>query len=286
VLLARRNLRLGRGDRKGAFRVALFIFVVYTIAGLLRADHVASFGSELWILIKAFAFPCFWAAQVWLLYMALEPYVRRRWPHMLISWKRLLSGTLRDPLVGRDVLLGAVTGTATVLVYLLGFVAASWFGRLPMSPGPLLDGALLGSLHQAGFRVFVNAFSAVLYGMVYVFIFTLLRMLLRVRWLTAVLWCVLMSSPVLGQDAATEWLLGFVRSLIFLAVLLRGGLLPLIVTLYFMFCLAEVPLTLDVSAWYALQGLPVVAVLLGLTVYGFYTSLAGKPIFGRALIDD
>ena len=41
--------------------------------------------------------PAFWAAQVWLLYTALEPYVRRRWPHMLISWKRLLGGAFATP---------------------------------------------------------------------------------------------------------------------------------------------------------------------------------------------
>ena len=36
VLLARRNLRLGRGDRAGAFRVALVVFVAYSVARLFR----------------------------------------------------------------------------------------------------------------------------------------------------------------------------------------------------------------------------------------------------------
>ena len=286
VLLARRNLRLGRGDKKGAFRVALFVLVAYTLAGLLRADHVANFGSELWILIKAFAFPCFWAAQVWLLYMALEPYVRRRWPQMLISWKRLLSGRFRDPLVGRDVLLGAVTGLAALAVFMVGFVAPGPFGRGPLTSGPMLDGSLLSSLRQAGFRVLVNLFSAVLYGMVFLFMFALLRMLLRVRWLAAAVWCLLISTPMMGQDPAVEWMLTLARSLLMLAVLLRGGLLPLVVTLYFFFSLVEVPLTLDVTAWYAFQGLPVVVVLIGLTVFGFHTSLGGKPILGHALLED
>ncbi|HEU0106769.1 MAG TPA: serine/threonine-protein kinase, partial [Vicinamibacteria bacterium] len=118
VLLARHNLRLGRVDRKGAFRVALFVFVSYTLARLFRADHVAAFGDELWILIKILAYPAFWAAQVWLLYTALEPYVRRRWPHMLISWKRLLGGAFDDPMVGRDVLLGAVVGMVLIVLFL------------------------------------------------------------------------------------------------------------------------------------------------------------------------
>ena len=44
---------------------------------------------------------------VWIFYMALEPYVRRIWPEMVISWSRLLAGRWFDPLVGRDVLAGA-----------------------------------------------------------------------------------------------------------------------------------------------------------------------------------
>ena len=285
VLLARRNLRLGRGDRHGAFRVALFVFVAYAVAGMLRADHVAAFGQELWILIKVFAYPCFWAAQVWLLYMALEPYARRRWPHMLISWKRLLSGNVRDPLVGRDVLFGAAMGLAMLAVFLAGMVAPAALGQPPVSPGPFLDGALLSSLRQATFRVFVNQFSAVLYGMVFLFILTLLRMLVRKTWLAAILWCVVLAAPVTGQSPSLEWVAGVVRALMMLGILLRGGLLALVVALYFMFSLLEVPLTLDVAAWYSMHAMPVLTVLLALTVYGFHTSLGGKPALGGALED-
>ncbi len=40
------------------------------------------------------------ALQMWLCYLAVEPYVRRLWPRMLVGWARLVSGRLRDPLVG------------------------------------------------------------------------------------------------------------------------------------------------------------------------------------------
>jgi serine/threonine-protein kinase len=286
VLLARRNLRLGRGDRKGAFRLALFVFIVYTAASLLRTDHVASFGQELWVLIKAFAYPCFWAAQVWLLYMALEPHARRRWPQVLISWKRLLGGSLRDPLVGRDVLWGVLAGSAGVLLIMLEMMVPMWLGRPPRSPALLLDGSVLSSLRQAGFRVLVNVFSAVLYGMVYLFILTLLRMAVRKTWLAVSLWCVLMAAPIFGQDPAVEWVSGLLRALLLLTVLLRGGLLPLMVTLYVMYSGIEVPFTTDFTAWYALQGLPVLAAIVALAVYGFHTSLGGKPAFGGGLLED
>ena len=55
-----------------------------------------------------------WTAFAWLIYISLEPYVRRWWPHTLISWARLLSGRVRDPLVGRDVLAGLLAGIGLV----------------------------------------------------------------------------------------------------------------------------------------------------------------------------
>ena len=48
----------------------------------------------------------------------------------------------------------------------------------------------------------------------------------------------------------------------------------------------EVPLTLDLSAWFATRTLPVVGLFLALVVYGFRTALAGKPLFGRPLLED
>ena len=52
---------------------------------------------------------------VWTLYMAIEPWIRRRWPHAIISWSRLISGQVRDPLVGRDVLIGVALGVVWIL---------------------------------------------------------------------------------------------------------------------------------------------------------------------------
>jgi serine/threonine-protein kinase len=289
VLLARRNLRLGRGDRKGAFRVALFVFATYSVARVLRADHVSSFGDELWLLIKVFAYPAFWAGQVWVLYMALEPYARRRWPHVLISWKRLLSGKLRDPLVGRDLLLGAAVGLVNAVVFLASLAAHDVFDRTPPVLEPYVQGETLTALRHVGFRLFVNQYSAVLYGMVFLFMLVLLRVVLRNIWLAAALWALMVATPpawLQAGDPAIIWAGGLVRATTFFLVLTRGGLLALCAALLFMFSVFEVPLTLHLSAWYASRALPVLAVLAGLAVYAFQTALAGRPLFGRALIED
>ena len=49
----------------------------------------------------------------WVSYMAIEPAFRRLWPRMLTSWVRLIDGRLTDPRVGRDLLIGTLTGSST-----------------------------------------------------------------------------------------------------------------------------------------------------------------------------
>jgi len=108
--LARHNLRTGRGDRKGAWRVAMF-----TLVSLLIAINVPRrWGSDVISVYNALVFgqgqPLFWAVSGWLSYLGFEPFVRRRWPQLLVTSTRLLDGRWRDPLVGRSVLVGVVAG--------------------------------------------------------------------------------------------------------------------------------------------------------------------------------
>ena len=73
VLLTRRNLRLGRGDREGAFKLALFIFSVTVLGLLIGADHVPTPFGEVLILYQIVSYALFIAVMLWLLYIALEP---------------------------------------------------------------------------------------------------------------------------------------------------------------------------------------------------------------------
>ncbi|HLL75281.1 MAG TPA: serine/threonine-protein kinase, partial [Pyrinomonadaceae bacterium] len=84
VWMARSNLRLGRGDRRGAFRMALFVFLCSFAGRTLGSDHVPTFDGELWIQFLNVAHALFGAALLWLFYVALEPHVRRRTPNRII----------------------------------------------------------------------------------------------------------------------------------------------------------------------------------------------------------
>jgi serine/threonine-protein kinase len=98
VFFARRNLRLGRGDRRGAFRLTVAVAALRTVSWLLSENHVAG-PWEIALLLDFIAATLLNCGVLWVVYVALEPFVRRQWPHMLVSWTRLLAGGWRDPLV-------------------------------------------------------------------------------------------------------------------------------------------------------------------------------------------
>ena len=136
ALLARRNLGLGRGDRRAAIRIALFTFFLTMLQWLFAAHHVPS-RKEVDLFLGALYVACFTFAFVWVLYMALEPYVRRVWPQMMISWVRLMAGRFRDPLVGRDVLVGCLVGSpGAILLQADVFVSflSGWRGTCLADP--------------------------------------------------------------------------------------------------------------------------------------------------------
>jgi hypothetical protein len=46
------------------------------------------------------------------------------------------------------------------------------------------------------------------------------------------------------------------------------------------------PLTLDVSSWYARCSFTAVAIFAAIVLYAFRTSLGGRPIFGTPRLDE
>ena len=110
--MARRNLRAGRGDRRGATRLASAVLAIQLGVWLFGAHHVSSPQSELFVFGYGLANALLMSAVLWIVYVAMEPFARRHWPRMLISWARLLEGSWNDPLVGRDLLVGTGGGLA------------------------------------------------------------------------------------------------------------------------------------------------------------------------------
>ena len=71
ALLARRNLLLGRGDRRGAMRVAAFIFLCFMLSWALEASHVGNI-SEYPLFIQGLGTSLFVAGLSWLIAQRLR----------------------------------------------------------------------------------------------------------------------------------------------------------------------------------------------------------------------
>ena len=115
MLFAWRNLRMRRGDTRGALRVSAVILCCSLLKWACFAHHVpmrSEYDGSTWALSAAL----FLAAVFWVIYVAAEPYIRRRWPKSLISWSRLVAGGFRDPLVGAHTLMGVALGIGITLL--------------------------------------------------------------------------------------------------------------------------------------------------------------------------
>jgi serine/threonine-protein kinase len=285
ALLARRNLRAGRGDRQGAFRLAAFLFAVSMLAWLFRTSRAAMLPH--WtVCIMGVEYQLFWSLSLWMFFLALEPSVRRLWPQTLISWNRLLFGRFRDPLVGRDLLVGVLFGVGTRLLWQMNVLAPAWFGlgtSKPFGPGHrafnVLLGPLLGGRYCAG-EVCQSLASAIRYGVGVVLLLLLLRLILRRQWLAIgvyVLYNVVVYTVGVGHPTIS-WLIAALVSALFLFLLLRFGLLAA-VSYTFVRILLTFPITADLDAWHAggTTLLPL-GLIAALAAYGFYLCLAGRPL--------
>jgi hypothetical protein len=289
AFLARRHLRSGRGDRRGAFRTAAIIFVSQACALLLRARHYALFDIESNRVIDLLGFALINATLIWLAYMAFEPYVRRFWPTLLIGWTRLLSGQVRDPMVGRDILVGAAAGTIAALLTASREFIPLMAGLRLVSPGLPQASILLGSRYElvAALETVRRAFG---FGFDIVCIMAFLKIVVRRTWVAVLLGVVVIipiaiNGSFLGEHPAIE--LGVVIggiSLI-LGVLLRFGLLSLILTFYTFMAMEALPLTTNLSRPYASSSVLLIIAIAAVAAYGFYASRGDEPLFGRALLD-
>jgi hypothetical protein len=251
---------------------------------LLSAHHVPSVDEFDSILI-ALAWALLDAALIIVLYLALEPYVRRRDPHTLISWSRLLAGQWRDPLVGRDLLIGAAYGVLLTVFEQSDNVLLPLFGKLPPMPGGLGASGLLGVRPALGALLFYILFF-VLDSLMIFFLLFLLRLLLRKDWIAAlVLVLVGAGTNTGGEYPIATFVFAAVIWVSVVLILKKFGLLALVVGFVVQNVLIVFPTTAYLSRWYASAGLAGIVVIALAAAYGFYTALAGQPIFTGAALD-
>jgi hypothetical protein len=285
VLVVRRNIRQKRGDEVGSTRLANFLFLVFLAMWALRTHHLAATG-EFALIILALAWAFLISSFAKLLYFGLEPFVRRRDPHTLIGWARLISGKIRDPLVGRDILIGTAYGALLALFESSDNILLPVFGGLPPQPStPAMD-SLLG-VRPVLASVFAYTWAWVLYTLAIFFALFLLRLLAKKDWIAALVIVFLGAITNTGGDYF--WATFIASALIWTSIYLvlrRFGLLALVVGMVVQNILVTFPATSHLGRWYASGAIAGMVMIVAVALFAFYTALAGQPVFTTKALDD
>jgi hypothetical protein len=280
AVLARRNLKDGKSDQRGALRVAATVGLLMLAAQLLEAHHTLT-GAEVFVIIGAISWALFIAAFSWLSYVALEPYVRRYWPQALIAWTRLLAGRWRDRRVGRDLLIGSIVGLAGVIIDRGAAALGGWRTGEQLIWRVDLDTLSSGGALAAGFLrtlALSTAFSIDL-----LFLLLLLRVFAPRQWLAPVIAVAIIVG--LGFTAPTDPLLQLPLAIASAALpvllLTRYGLLAGATLLFIDSMSSQVIVSLDPSPFFARTMVVGVLLLAAPAMVGFYVSIAGQSLVGR-----
>jgi serine/threonine protein kinase len=276
ALLARRNYLRGRGDRQGARRLAIAIFILEIVMFACRA-HFATVAGTIGLSIIAISTALFISGGIWMLYMAVEPWVRRQWPKTIISWTRLLAGSFRDPVVGRDILLGVALGVVWILVFQVRYIFMMHMGA---SPG-------LGSVEVLmGGRVALGGWlqqwpDSIQSTLLFFLLLLALKALLRNQWLAATVFVAIFAVP---RGLASTYSLVELPALILVfaiavLIVIRFGLVPLAVAIFTVDMLANVPFSADFASWYMTTSILALLSVVAIAGWGFYHSLGGQPLF-------
>lgn len=283
-LLARHNLKRGRGDSRGALRLAAAVFVARFTVWLVGGVHVSRFGGhgllgssgEASLLFGHLAESLFLAGFLWVAYLAAEPFVRRVWPERIIAWVRLLDGRVGDPLVGGELLVGAVAGALVACV--LGAIRLTL--ETPERALEALDVpagieaiqliALRGGRHGAGL-VLEAALTAIFYGLLGILLVVLARAALRSTPAAAAVSGVAMTLAVLGPGLAAPQVPALAAAMIaiLLATLLRTGVLAFLVAIFSWRLLAQGPLSLAPESASFATSLGTLSIVAALGIFGY-----------------
>ena len=262
--------------------MGVYAFVVTYATVLLTVQGL--FNWSLWSPAIAFAT----AVSFSITYLGVEPWARKLWPHVMVTWARVIAGRWRDPLVGRDIL---VVLAAVTLDYALQRLLQLSLGVVDL-PGSLssgvsglsLDGLLGGRLMA------VVMLGPLLFGLtVSITFFSVLfvaRLLFRRTWVAALIYFVFWGA-MFGAGSAlrgdwillAEWLIE-VSFLLFMT--LRFGLFAAAVFSSLSMLIDWSIFTYEFDAWYGQSSLVAVVVLAALGIWAFRTSLGGRPLFAAA----
>jgi hypothetical protein len=286
AVVAHHNLRVNRADRRGAARLATAYVIIQIVAWLVSGHHRSGARDEINNFLRIAGPLALQAGILWMLYLALEPYGRRFWPDGLLGWTRLLSGRIRDPRIGREMLIGSALGGGLMLIDLFRTLSPLLAGR---PPGDLTLGTEVevfdgfGRLYGSWADQFYISLQAAL---IFVMVLVIARVLLRRTWLAVVVAMTIELTVVGGgvSHGGIGWLY-YLSQLMALGLItfaiLRYGLLVTALTIIIDNIPSTVPIVPQGASWATLPGTLSLLLVVAVAGFGFYAARAGQPLFGK-----
>jgi serine/threonine-protein kinase len=272
----RRNAQLGRGDRRGAARLARVVAGLTFVSSLLMAGAPIDLRSVA-ILHGAAAMGLLAGALCWAFYMAIEPFVRRQWPRMLVGWSRLMAGEWRDPQVGREIFSGALTaaGCTALMTVINRF--------LIVAPEPPLVEQLYVRTLSSTRELLAGLLQLPSWTLIVMLLWTLLLLGLRRLLRSDVAAVGILAVVSVTTVPVHEWaaVAGFLMiNIAALVIALRVGFLALVVATLGSSLMSALPFAPTSPGFVgSLSWIPVIAFVVP-ALFALYTALAGQSIFG------
>ena len=233
------------------------------------------------------------ATTLTLAYLAIEPFVRRLWPHALVSWVRLSSGKFRDPIVGRDILVGGALGVVWAFMPDLNHAIGRVFG-ITHDPADLLAlsgflgrSPLFGTSSVLGLAAALLS-SALTIVAIFFTVMVVLRAVLRKNWL-ALSVLTLMFTFLGNWESLSPGMLpiflitGLVLNAAIVFVAVRFGLVATVTAAFISAALDALPWITDLGSWLSGQVMLQWVIVIATCVFAFVTATRGQMVLGDIL---
>jgi serine/threonine-protein kinase len=280
AFLGVRNLRLGRGDLRGAILTSAVSLVVYLLREAFAVDQDKGVPGQFIGLLggRAAGHAVLHAAQLGTIYLAIEPIARRVWPRALIGWARLIGGRLTDPRVGAEILVGF----AAACVVVLGLALAPLFSLAGERVLPDEQLLLLGNSAATSSVAFYGVSAALFSSMFAVAIIGVGHLISGRSRYGLVVAAILLSMLHYiwglgwGYDFVLAAVYGAAHGVIATVLFVRGGLVATTAFFWLTNFLILRVLTTDLGTWYTPAMIFTVLVVLLVLGYAARAALVGR----------
>jgi serine/threonine-protein kinase len=282
-LLAGYNWKRGRSDRRGAFRIAAFNFVL-SIGSWVGTSHLVP-NDAYSLFLGGVSDALLSASILFFLYIALEPTLRARWPHSIVTWNRVLAGSWRDPQVSGHILIGTAVGALMWTMGQVRDVLAVSNEGLDTVPGLLL----LNGTREWFAGILSRGSRGLETGLVVFFLVFVLRTLLRKEWLAAIAGTLLYAASPADLPNSANWpaelALYVLMFGLFTLAMLRLGLVVAIVAAFTNETMGSITLGTNFMAWYVPTGLATAALVLAISLASFKLSMGTEALSQLSVLE-